>query len=62
MSFMSVRNLVEFVCMPPILIAIYQLNKKELNWKNFAYAGLWLGIAFSIRFQSVFISFGVGLA
>jgi hypothetical protein len=62
MPFMSVRNLVEFVCVPPILIAIYQLNKKDLNWKNFLYAGLWLGIAFSIRFQSVFISFGVGLA
>ena len=62
MPFMSVRNLVEFVCVPPILIAIYQLNKQDGNWKNFAFAGLWLGIAFSMRFQSVFISFGIGLA
>lgn len=62
MPFMSVRNLVEFVCVPPVLIAIYQLNKKELNWKNFMIAGLWLGIAFSIRFQTVFITAGIGLA
>lgn len=62
MPFMSVRNLVEFVCVPPVLIAIYQVKKENFNWKNFAIAGMWLGIAFSIRFQSAFITLGVGLA
>ena len=62
MPFTSVRNLVEFVCVPPILIAMYQLNKQNLNWRNFAIAGIWLGVAFSIRFQSVFVAFGIGIA
>ncbi|MCC6371411.1 MAG: glycosyltransferase family 39 protein, partial [Bacteroidia bacterium] len=60
--FVSVRNLVEFVCVPPLLIAIYRLGKETTNWKDFLVAGLWLGIAFSIRFQSVFITAGIGLA
>jgi hypothetical protein len=62
MPFISVRNLVEFVCVPPILIAIYKLGKKEFSAKNIFIAGLWLGIAFSIRFQSIFISAGIGFA
>ncbi|MES2681134.1 MAG: glycosyltransferase family 39 protein [Bacteroidota bacterium] len=62
MPFMSVRNLVEFVCVPPILIAIYNLGKDPKQWKYFMIAGLWLGLAFSMRFQTVFISAGIGLA
>ena len=62
MPFMSVRNLVEFVCVPPILIAIYNLKKENTGWKHFVTAGLWLGIAFSIRFQVVFMAAGIGLA
>ncbi|MBA3664388.1 MAG: glycosyltransferase family 39 protein [Bacteroidetes bacterium] len=62
MPFMSVRNLVEFVCVPPVLIAIYLLSKPMLTSRNVLIAGLWLGIAFSIRFQTVFISAGIGLA
>jgi hypothetical protein len=62
MPFMSVRNLVEFVCVPPCLIAVYQLKKENLTWRNFLLAGVWLGIAFSIRFQTLFIVAGVGIA
>lgn len=62
MPFMSVRNLVEFVCVPGILIAIYHLKKENTHWKHFLIAGLWLGFAFSVRFQSVFVTAGVGLA
>ena len=62
MPFMSVRNLVEFVCVPPVLIAIYLLGKKELKTSDFLAAGLWLGLAFSIRFQTIFVSTGIGLA
>ncbi len=60
MPFMSVRNLVEFVCVPPILMAIYELRKMSFN--SFLIAGLWLGIAFSIRFQTVFVTGGIGIA
>jgi hypothetical protein len=62
MPFMSVRNLVEFVCVPPILIAIYNLGKTDKRLTHFVVAGLWLGLAFSMRFQTVFISAGIGLA
>lgn len=61
MPFISVRNLVEFVCLPPVLMAIYYLRKGNLSG-YFLLAGMWLGIAFSIRFQTVFITAGIGLA
>ena len=62
MPFISVRNLVEFVCVPLLLIAIYHLSKTNAGLKNYLIAGLLLGIAFSIRFQTVFIAAGVGFA
>ncbi len=62
MPFMSVRNLVEYVCVPPILIAIYLLGKKERNVRSLILAGVWIGFAFSIRFQAVFIAAGLGVA
>ncbi|MBK9284554.1 MAG: glycosyltransferase family 39 protein [Sphingobacteriaceae bacterium] len=62
MPFMSVRNLVEFVCVPPILLAIYYLHSTKINTKNVVLAGFWLGIAFSVRFQTVFVAGGIGLA
>jgi hypothetical protein len=61
MPFLSVRNLVEYVCVPPLLIATWLvLEKKEFKW--FFVAGIWLGVAFSIRFQSIFYSAGIGIA
>ncbi|MCE3226465.1 MAG: hypothetical protein K0S32_1016 [Bacteroidetes bacterium] len=62
MPFMSVRNLVEFVCVPPILMSVFLLAKEKINAKNALLAGMWLGVAFSVRFQSVFVAGGIGLA
>lgn len=61
MPFMSVRNLVEFVCVPLCLGAIYRAGKTESTLRDFLLAGLLLGLAFSIRFQSLFITAGIGL-
>ena len=64
MPMMSVRNLVEFVCIPPLMIATWLVFKHESSKKTipFLFAGFLLGIAFSIRFQtSAFIS-GFALA
>lgn len=61
MPFLSVRNLVEFVCIPPLLISTWLLIK-EKNYKTFFFAGIWLGVALSIRFQTVFYIAGIGLA
>lgn len=62
MPFMSVRNLVEFVCVPAVLMAIFHLKKEQGHWKHALIAGLWLGFAVSIRFQAVFLVAGIGLA
>lgn len=60
---LSVRNLVEFVCIPPLMYATYLcLKYKNANQLSiFLWIGLIAGIAFSIRFQcSLFIG-GIGL-
>ncbi|MCW3085252.1 MAG: Alg9 family protein mannosyltransferase [Bacteroidetes bacterium] len=64
MPFMSVRNLVEFVCIPPLMYATWVVIK---NWENkrilpYVVAGLCLGLSFSIRFQSIIFAGGFGLA
>lgn len=64
MPFMSVRNLVEFVCIPPLLIATWHSVKNDfkLTAKDALLVGIWLGGAFSIRFQTILFSAGFGLA
>jgi hypothetical protein len=62
MPFLCVRNLAEFVCVPPILIAIWLLIKPNKTFKNYFFVGLLFGIAFSIRFQIAFVLAGIGIA
>jgi hypothetical protein len=62
MPFISVRNLAEFVSVPPVLAAIYLLGKKIQKPKDFLLAGSWLGIAISMRFQMAFVLMGIGVA
>lgn len=63
MPMLSVRNLVEVVCVPFLLYATWLIIKAEANNKQttFLYAGLIAGLAFSIRFQSLFFVGGFGL-
>jgi hypothetical protein len=61
MPFLSVRNLAEWVCVPPLLIATW-LMINNTTARNYFLAGLWLGIAFSLRFQSLFCAAGIGIA
>ncbi len=64
MPMMSVRNLVEFVCIPPLLFAtwiVIKYEKKE-NILPFILAGLMLSLAFSIRFQTAIFIGSFGLA
>ncbi|MFQ3325741.1 MAG: hypothetical protein ACJASM_000937 [Salibacteraceae bacterium] len=59
---MSVRNLVEVVCLTPLLGATWYLVKNEsLTWKNIIFAGLLMGVSVSIRFQTVLFLGGMGL-
>lgn len=60
---LAVRNLVEVVCVPPLLIATWLLinpaTKDKL--KTYIWVGLWTAVAFNIRFQSLFFISGFGL-
>ncbi|MCB2207627.1 MAG: glycosyltransferase family 39 protein [Bacteroidetes bacterium] len=61
--FLSVRNLVEYVSIPLIVFAIYQIitpPNKSLRW-HWLWIGILLGIAFNIRYQTMIFTGGVGL-
>jgi len=64
MPFLSVRNLVEVVCVPFLIIPTWMLLKpSRLNFTfHFLLAGVIAGIAFSVRFQSILFIGGLGLA
>jgi hypothetical protein len=60
---MSVRNLVEVVCVPFLMYATWLMirSEKENRILLMVYAGLIAGLAFSVRFQSLFFVGGLGL-
>lgn len=65
MPFLSVRNLVEVVCIPFLAAATWYAmdathRKNVIGW--FFTAGLIAGLAFCIRFQSLFFIAGLGFA
>jgi len=65
MPFLSVRNLVEVVCIPPLMYAVWLILKtenREKTLKLLFWSGFFLGIAFSIRFQTLVFAGGAGLA
>lgn len=55
MPFLSVRNLIEMVSIPPIMAGMYFTIKKNELTKNFLIAGLFYGLAFIFRYQTVLI-------
>lgn len=64
MPFLSVRNLVEVVCIPFLMAGLWYLIDAEERKRKFYFyflAGLLFGIGFCIRFQSVFFIAGAGL-
>jgi 4-amino-4-deoxy-L-arabinose transferase-like glycosyltransferase len=64
MPFLSVRNLVEVVCIPFLMMGFWLLLNAPENKKPFLqyiFAGLVMGLAFSVRFQTLIYVGGVGL-
>lgn len=64
MPFLSVRNLIEMVSVPLLMLSAWQLLQAQDSdsWKRFAWAGLFAGLALNIRFQTVFFTAGAGAA
>lgn len=71
MPFVSVRNLVEAVCIPFLMYGTLILLRQELIRKekepgyhitSFLVAGFFLGLGFSVRYQTIFYTGGLGLA
>lgn len=65
MPFLSVRNLVEVACIPFLIWSIWLILKikpGQAGFMNFFLAGLLGGLAFSVRFQTLMFSAGIGLA
>ena len=65
MPWLSVHNLVEFSCIPFLILAVWMIIRKEektFSLSSFLYAGLFLGLAFNIRPQTIIFSFGILLA
>ena len=61
--FLCVRNLIEVVCIPMLMWATWLAVKKENGgFGYFMWAGILLGFAFNIRFQTLFFSGGFILA
>ena len=63
MPFMSVRNLVEMVCIPPYLAAFYLLVRRPQNtsyWQYFS-AGALFAFAFIFRYHTILFAGGVVL-
>lgn len=64
LPFLGVRSLVEVVCIPFLILPVYQLiryDKGDFGKWIVLVAGLFLGIAFSLRYQTALFTFGVGL-
>ncbi len=63
MPMLSVRNLVEMVCIPFLLWTTWMILRADSEKRNlfYFYAGMSAGIAFAIRFQSLFFIAGFGL-
>lgn len=64
MPFLSVRNLVEVVAIPPLMLCGWLLVRREGAPSNTDawLAGLCAGLAMDLRFQTIFFCFGTGLA
>ncbi len=60
---LSVRNLVEWVCVPPLMASSLALIKfdETRNRKYAVWVGFFIGIAIGIRYQCLFFFIGVGL-
>jgi hypothetical protein len=54
--FMSVRNLIEVVCIPPMAVAFWLIITKGNTKSSYFVAGAFFALAFAFRYQTVLVS------
>ncbi len=54
--FLSVRNLIEMVCIPPMAIGFFFFLKSPNEKRYFVISGLFFALAFAFRYQTLIIS------
>jgi hypothetical protein len=60
--FMAVRNLIEFVCIPPMVIGVYLMYKNsKISASAVLLSGICFGLAFTLRFQTLSMACVIGL-
>lgn len=59
--FLCVRNLIEMVCIPPMIAGFYYALISEGKNRNAFITGLWFGLAFVFRYQTLSITGVLGL-
>ncbi len=64
MPFLAVRNLVETACIPFLMLGAWRLVRtpEGPTVKDALMAGIWIGLAVNVRFQTLFFAAGPGLA
>jgi hypothetical protein len=64
MPFLSVRNLVEVACIPFLMLGAQRLLGMGASPtpRDLFIAGIWIGLAMNIRFQTIFFAAGPGIA
>ena len=61
--FLSVRNLVEFVCIPFLMLGTLLVSKSttRFSFARWIWIGVLFGLAFNIRYQTALFTTGIGL-
>lgn len=59
----AVHDLIEVACAPPLVLALWLLVRGDAGprSRDAFLAGLWLGLAFALRFQTATLALGLGL-
>jgi len=61
LPFMSVHNLVEMVCIPPLMAGSYSLIKANKTNRSYIFAGVMFAIAFIFRPQTLVFPFSIAI-
>ena len=64
MPFLAVRNLVEVACIPFLMLGAWCMVRdgNGPSARAALLAGIWIGLAMNVRFQTIFFAAGLGLA